>query len=526
VTPRPPGPAEETISGITPGLRAEVLFRALLEAAPDAMVISGTNGAIQLVNAQTERMFGYRRDELVGRLVEVLVPHPSHDGHAELRAQYASKPLPRGMGSGLGLYGRRQDGSEFPVEVSLSPLATDVGPLVLAAVRDVSDRKRAEEAAATAVAREMAAHKRAEARFRALLESSPDAIVIVGGDGAIQLVNARTEQLFGFDRDELVGQPVEILVPESLRGPHEKYRAAYSDRPHVRMGPDLELRARRRNGSEFPAEISLGPLDLEGGPVVSATIRDITERKRVVEKLAAQSAELSRSNADLEQFAYVASHDLQEPLRHVSVYVQKLAQGYQDVVDERGRRYIRYIVDGATRMQQLTDGLLEFSRVGRSGRQLRPVDLNPVVAAAVRAVSVRAAQAQVVISLPELPHVVGDEDMLYRLFVNLLANAVKFGRADRPPEVGISARTGAPGWWEITVHDNGIGIPAEYRDAVFGLFERVHGHAYPGTGIGLSVARRIVEAHGGTIGLDEPAGGGTRVTFSLPGLDRSPVPGP
>jgi PAS domain S-box-containing protein len=487
------------------------------------MVIAGTDGAIQLVNAQTERMFGYRRDELVGQLVEVLVPAPFHDGHAELRNSYMARARPRAMGSGLELYGRRRDGSEFPVEISLSPLETDMGLLVLAAVRDISDRKRAEDAVSSAVAREMAAHKRAEDRFRALLESSPDAIVIVGADGFIRLVNARTERLFGYRREELVGRSVEVMVPASLRDVHERHRAAYSAKPHIRMGPELQLRARRRDGSEFPAEISLGPLDLEGGPVVSATIRDVTERKRAQEMLAARSAELARSNADLEQFAYLASHDLQEPLRHVSAFGQKLAERYRDVLDERGRRYISFIVDGAAQMQDLTEGLLEFSRLGRSQPQRQALDLNRVVAAALRAVSVRAATAHAVMVTPDLPNVVGDEDMLYRLFVNLLSNAVKFGRADRVPEVGISARPGAPGWWQVTVRDNGIGVPTEYREQVFGIFERLHGHDYPGTGIGLSVARRIVEAHGGTIGLEEAEGGGTEVTFSLPASEQPPA---
>ncbi len=495
-------PTAGAISDLAHGVGAEALFRALLEAVPDAMVIVGADGVIKLVNAQAEVLFGYRRDELVGQSAEMLVPDGFRDGHPGHRDKYASRPRPRAMGSGLELYGRRKGGDDFPVEVRLSPLDTDEGLLVLVAVRDVADRNRA------------------EARFRALLESSPDAVVIVGSDGVIKLVNTQTEKLFGYRRDELIGQPVEVMVPESLRALHERHRAAFSARPHIRMGPGLELRARRGDGSEFPAEISLGPLDLEEGPVVSATIRDVTERKKVEDQLAVQTAELARSNADLQQFAYLASHDLQEPLRHVSVFVDKLAESYQGALDERGRRYIGYVVDGAARMRQLIDGLLEFSRGRRSTVQLQPVDLATVFSAAALAVSVRAEEVNAVVAGPDLPQVLGDGDLLYRLFVNLLSNALKFGRTGRPPRIDVSARPIEKDWWEIVVSDNGIGIPPDSRELAFEVFGRLHGNDYPGTGIGLSVARRIVEAHGGAIGLGESAAGGTEVRFTLPGPAR------
>ncbi|MEU2156519.1 PAS domain S-box protein [Streptomyces sp. NPDC019396] len=246
----------------TPPGSAEERFRGLLEAAPDAMVIVDDAGTIRLVNAQTEALFGYQRDELLGRPVEILVPQRFRDTHASHRDSYTDNRQVRPMGAGLELHGVRRDGTEFPVEISLSPLETTDGLLVSAAVRDVSERKAAEE------------------RFRSLLESAPDAMVIVDDAGTIRLVNAQTEALFGYQRDELLGRPVEILVPQRFRDTHASHRDSYTDNRQVRpMGAGLELHGVRRDGTEFPVEISLSPLETTDGLLVSAAVRDVSERK-------------------------------------------------------------------------------------------------------------------------------------------------------------------------------------------------------------------------------------------------------
>jgi PAS domain S-box-containing protein len=243
--------------------KAQEQFRALLETAPDAMIIIDSAGLIRRVNAQTEQLFGYRREALIGRPVEVLVPEHLRERHAGHRDGYFHQPKSRGMGAGMELAGRRKDGSEFPIEISLSPLETEDGTWATAAVRDLSARKKAEQ------------------RFRALLETAPDAMVIIDQTGLIRLVNVQAERIFGCGREEMVGQPVEMLIPERLRPAHIGHRQGYFAAPKVReMGAGQELSGRRKDGSEFPIEISLSPLDTEQGTWVTAAIRDITQSKR------------------------------------------------------------------------------------------------------------------------------------------------------------------------------------------------------------------------------------------------------
>ena len=247
---------------------SDVVFRALIDAAPDGIVIVNQEGRIILVNLQTERLFGYIRAELLNQPMEILIPERLRGKHRFHRAGFMAGPVLRLMGAGLELYGLRKDGREFPVEISLSPIQTESGLLVSSAIRDITERKRSQQ------------------RILGLLDSAPDAMVVVGEDGRIVLVNSQTEKLFGYQRSELLGQPVEVLVPERFWADHRKHRAKYMEHTQVRpMGAGLDLYGMRKDGTEFPVEISLSPQQSEEGVFVSSTIRDITQRKRVDDAL-------------------------------------------------------------------------------------------------------------------------------------------------------------------------------------------------------------------------------------------------
>ena len=247
---------------------AREVFRSLIDSAPDGVVVIDQHGRIVLVNLQAEKLFGYAREELLERPIETLVPERLRGKHRGHRAGFMGGPMMRPMGAGLDLFGLKKDGTEVAIEISLSPIDTPSGHFVSAAIRDITDRRRVEE------------------RFRALLDSAPDAMVVAGQDGKIVLVNSQTEKLFGYKREELLGQPVEVLVPERFWIEHRKHRTKYMHHTQARpMGAGLDLYGVRKDGTEFPVEISLSPQQTEEGILVSATIRDVTQRKRIEDSL-------------------------------------------------------------------------------------------------------------------------------------------------------------------------------------------------------------------------------------------------
>jgi len=251
------------------------LFEKLFEASPDAIVVTDAEGRITSINSQVERLFGYGRQQLIGQSVEILVPERFRPRHPSHRSAYKAHASVRPMGAGLELFGRRMDGSEFPVDIMLSPMETAEGRVVISVIRDISDRKKAQEAV-----------RRSEQQFRALFEFSPDAIIASDREGRITEVNARVEGMFGYQRGELVGQSIDILVPERFRHTHPARRKDYASEARVRpMGAGLELYGRRKDGSEFPADIMLGPVETDDGRIVLSVIRDLTEKREAEEAL-------------------------------------------------------------------------------------------------------------------------------------------------------------------------------------------------------------------------------------------------
>ena len=361
------------------------------------------------------------------------------------------------------------------------------------------------------------------ARYRGLLEAAPDAMVVVDGRGEIVLLNVQAEVRFGYSRDELVGQPVTNIIPTGFaeRIIADDLRSA-KEALEQQIGTGIELVARRKDGSEFPIEIMLSPLESAEGILVTAAIRDITARKAAEENLLRMVDELNRSNEELGQFAYIASHDLQEPLRMVASYTQLLSQRYKGRLDADADDFIGFAVDGASRMQRLIEDLLSYSRVGTTGAVLRPTSSEEALRHAL--VNLRGAieESGAVVTHDPLPTVLADEVQLVQLFQNLIGNGMKF-HGPQVPRLHISATSTGDGMWDFAVTDNGLGIDPQYFDRIFGMFQRLHTREeFAGTGIGLAICKKIVERHGGRIWVESGPGEGSTFRFTLTGGAMTP----
>jgi PAS domain S-box-containing protein len=361
-----------------------------------------------------------------------------------------------------------------------------------------------------------AALQEREQMLHGLFEYAPDALVVVNGDGHIVRFNAQAEKIFGYRREELLGEPMEILLPERSRMLHMAHRRNYMRNPRNRpMGVGLELYGRHKNGSEFPVDIMLSPVQTATDGLAIATVRDITERKHAEEALQHRTAELTRSNIDLEQFAYVASHDLQEPLRAISGCVQILQRRYGDALDARAKELITHTVEGATRMQTKIHELLTYSRVSRRGKAFEPTSCEKVLDQVLTTLQPLIKKSGAVVTHMSLPIVMGDAGQLGQLFQHLLRNAMMFHR-ETPPAIHIGVDCHEKEW-VFAVQDNGIGIAPEYFERIFVIFQRLHTRTeYAGTGMGLAICKKIVERHGGRIWVTSAPGEGSTFYFSLP----------
>jgi PAS domain S-box-containing protein len=495
-----------TIRDVTQRKAAESKFRGLLEAAPDAIVGVDSTGRIVLVNAQTEALFGYHRDELVGQLVEVLVPESLRATHPGHREGYFKETGTRQMGEGLDLVARRKDGSEFPAEISLSSFETEEGLLVSAAIRDVTERKRA------------------AARVQGLVEAAPDAMVILDEDGRISLVNAQTLKLFGHDREDLIGQQVEILVPHRFRGRHPNHRREYTANPRVRgLGTGLELYGLRKDGTEFPIEISLSPQETESGVTISAAIRDVTDRKRAEEAQAAAFKQEREASARLREvdrlrtdFISTVSHELRTPLTAIKGFAEFLSGAWNDTPEERKIEIVKRILMAGIRLDSLIQDLLDFSRLERGQLVMRPEQLSldevlkEMIERAEPLLEAHRIERRVQAGLS----LYADRTAMVRAIDNLLSNAVKFS----PPgsEIVLEARQDGD-QVVIEVTDQGIGIAEEEQAKVFDRFYRVaESSGRPGTGIGLAIVKEFIEAQGGTISVRSTPEVGSTFTVRAP----------
>jgi protein-histidine pros-kinase len=484
---------------------AEGLFEALLEAAPDAMLVLRDDGRMVLINNQVERLFGYARHELIGQPVELLVPKRFHREHPSHRSAYFGDPRTRPMGVGLDLYGCKKDGTEFPAEISLAPLRSSEGLLVTAAIRDISDRKRAEQ------------------MLRDLLEAAPDAMVIGDFNGMIHLVNAQTEHLFGYSRDELIGKQIEILVPERYRQHHPAHRHRYFGAPRPRsMASGIDLHGLRKDGSEFSAEISLSPIHTPSGTLVMAAVRNVNERRQL-EELRRRS--LEDANRLKSEFLANMSHELRTPLNSIIGFAKLMHHGRVGAVSDIQREYLGDILNSSNHLLQLINDVLDLSKIEAGRMNFAPelVDLSHIIGEVRDTVRTLAATKRIRMIVDVSHECVGlelDPGRLKQVLYNYISNALKF--TDEGGDVYISARIEGPSHFRIEVRDTGIGIRPEDVPKLFVEFRQLDASAakkHQGTGLGLALTKRIVEAQSGRVGVESTWGKGSTFFAVLPRIN-------
>ena len=497
----------------------EQKFRNLLESAPDAIVIVDQKGLIQLINAQTEKLFGYTRAELIGAPVETLVPQCFRGRHWSHREGYAQSPQPRSMGAGLELYGRRKDGTEFPIEISLSPLETAEGTLVCSAIRDVTQRKQLAER-----------HRENELRFRLLIDAVKDyAIISLDADGLVTTWNTGAERLKGYSSGEIIGQHMSRFYPQAdiaRRKPDQELQQAASTGHMEDQGWRV-----RKDGSHFWAEVAITAVHDSAGKLIGflKIAKDITAKRDAEDQIQKLNSELTQRveelgtvNRELESFSYSVSHDLRAPLRHVDGFARILKEEYSPTLPEDAIRYLDRILEAATHMGQLIDDLLNLARIGRREMKREGVRIANVVKQAIAELPSEAQERRIEWRIEPLPEMNCDAGLLKLVFTNLLSNAVKFTRKQPIAVIEIGARmTG--GVATIFVRDNGVGFDPRYADKLFGVFQRLHRHEdFEGTGVGLATVQRIIHRHGGEIWAESQVNSGTTFSFTLGLLSQAP----
>jgi protein-histidine pros-kinase len=466
---------------------------AVLEAAPDAIVGTDPSGRILLMNAQAERLFGYGRDELIGQPVETLVPQAVRQMHGAHRGAYLAEPTTRAMGTGLEMAGLRKDGSEFPVEIALSAVHTDEGLMVVAAVRDVGDRKNA------------------EAKFRWMIEVAPDAILGVDASGSIEMVNARCELLFGYHRSELMGKPVETLIPDGLR-PVDAGQ----------VGAGMDVSALHRDGTQIPVEVSLSALETPGGRLTMAAVRDITDRRRFEKLLREQNVELERASQAKDNFLATISHELRTPLNAIIGFTGTVLMRLPGPLNAEQEHQLSLVQTSGKHLLSIINDLLDLAKIesGKVEIALEPVDCRRVVEDVTQSLQPTAEAKGLVLLIesPDAPVLANaDRRVLGQILINLVNNAIKF-TSTGAVLVRLLPSGPAGTALRIEVHDSGPGIPEADQARIFRAFERSATTAKAndeGTGLGLHISKKLAELLHAAITVTSTVGKGSIFTITL-----------
>lgn len=596
-------------------------LEAVMNTVIDGIITINHRGIIQSFNPSAERIFGYTPEEVIGQNVKMLMPEPYHSEHNDYIKNYLETGEGKVIGIGREVEAKRKDGTIFPMELGINEMTISGQRMFVGTIRDISDRKKAEEAM-----------RDSEAKIQAIVDNTVDGLITIDEKGRIETFNKACETIFGFRADEATGQNVKMLMPEPYYSEHDQYLKNYNETGDKKIiGIGREVEGKHKDGTVFPIDLSVSEVQVQGRKLYSGIVRDITDRKKTERELISVGRvleeslneififdaetlhfvqvnkgarenlgysmeelksltpldikpeytpqrfneliaplktgqekkiifetihrrkngtdydievhlqlsqyqgkkafvatvlditdrkraedELLRSNEELERFAYVASHDLQEPLRMVANFTALLQEEYYDRFDEQGEKYMAFIIDSARRMQGLVADLLEYSRIGQEEGGFSDVDCKSHTELAVDHLQESIEETDATITIGELPVIYANPLRFSRLMQNLIGNAIKYRKKDVPPEITVKAEDQGNKWL-FSITDNGIGMKEEYLEKIFVIFKRLHGkHEYKGTGIGLAICKKIIESFDGRIWAESKLGEGTTFYFTVP----------
>ncbi|MBM4258267.1 MAG: PAS domain S-box protein [Deltaproteobacteria bacterium] len=482
---------------------SEEQLRAVVANAADSIITVDELGNINSLNPGAEKLFGYREADLMGENIQVLTPSSSGSDEASLDQAFQMKEQTH-LGSSQEVLGQRRDGTTFPLDMTVSEMLLHGQRFFTGVIRDISTRRQMETTL-----------RANEARFHQLAEMSPIGIYLTDAHGLYVYTNQRWQQISGLTFEDSLGAKwTNAIARQDYESVVNAWQTAIASQQDIIK---QEFHFQHPDGEQRTVTSHAIGLYWEDKTISGyvGIVDDITLRRKAEAIQQRYATELERSNKELEQFAYVSSHDLQEPLRMVASYCRLLQRRYADKLDQDANEFITYAVEGATRMQVLINDLLAYSRVRRKERTMKQVSCQQILERSLVNLQQSIRESQATITSDPLPALMGDETQLHQLFQNLLSNAIKY-RGDEAPRIHIGIEQQENGWL-FSVRDNGIGIAPHYHERIFQIFQRLHERGkYPGTGIGLAICSKVVEIHGGRIWVDSIEGKGSTFFFTLP----------
>lgn len=493
----------------------ESRLKAIIETAIDGIITIDQRGIIETVNPAAAKIFGYSPEEIIGSNIKMLMPEPDHSSHDQYLKNYQETGIKKIIGIGREVLGKKKNGQTFPFLLGVSEVKLADKTIYTGIIHDISKVKEAENSL-----------RESEHRINAIINTAVDGIITIGDRGNMELVNPSAAKIFGYEEEELLGKSINMLMPEPDSTRHDGYIHRYQSTGEKRIiGIGREVTGKRKDGTTFPFFLSVSEARLGDRKVYTGFVHDISEQKMNEEKLRRYAAELERSNQELQDFAYVSSHDLQEPLRKIQAFGDRLKIKEEHSLSVQGKDYMERMLNAAVRMQNLINDLLAFSRLTSKARPFELVNLNIILNEVLSDLEISIEKTQASIQYEILPTIEADATQMRQLFQNLISNAIKFHKENEAPTIKINFKnfqrtahlTATPGdeFIEIYFEDNGIGFDEKYLEKIFNIFQRLEGQKYEGSGIGLAICRKIAIRHGGNITAKSEIGKGSTFIVKL-----------